>query len=72
VRFYQWASRWLTPFFQGDSRLLAIARDVGFPIGAAIGLLRDPMIRTMAGVRRGIVRRSLPLGELRRLAAQNA
>lgn len=71
VRFYQWASRWLTPFFQGDSRLLAIARDVGFPIGAAIGLLRDPTIRTMAGVRRGLVRRSLPLAELRRLSAQN-
>jgi len=67
--FYQWASRWLTPFFQGDSRFLALVRDVGFPIGSAIGLLRDPMVRTMAGLRRGIVRRSLPLATLKQLAA---
>ena len=72
VRFYQWASRWLTPFFQGDSRVLALARDVGFPIGAAVGLLRDPMIRTMAGVRRGLVRRSFPLETLERLRAGDA
>lgn len=71
VRFYQWASRWLTPFFQGDSRILAWARDVGFPLGASIGLLRDPMIRTMAGLRRGIVRRSLPVDALRQLCAND-
>lgn len=71
VRFYQWASRWLTPFFQGDSRLLALARDVGFPLGAALPFVRDPMIRTMAGLRRGIVRQSLPLSSLQRLPPQS-
>lgn len=72
VRFYQFASRWLTPFFQGDSRFLGMLRDIGFPL-SRLGLLRDPMIRTMAGLRRGIVRPSLPLDRLHhaRLGAGN-
>jgi 2-polyprenyl-6-methoxyphenol hydroxylase-like FAD-dependent oxidoreductase len=69
VRFYQRASRWLTPFFQGDSRLLALARDVGFPLAASIPLLRDPMIRSMAGIKRGVLRPSLPLATLARLSS---
>ncbi len=61
VRYYQWASRWLTPFFQSGWRSLAWVRDLGFPAVHWIGPLRRKMTRTMAGVERGIVRRSLPM-----------
>jgi len=65
LAFYQFATRWLTPFFQSDHRWLGPVRDVLFPLGCAIPLVRDQMIRTMCGVKRGLVRRSLPLEPLR-------
>lgn len=61
VRYYQWASRWLTPFFQSGWRPLGWVRDLGFPAVHWLGPLRRKMTRTMAGVERGIVRRSLPM-----------
>src|SRR5262249_963619 len=33
---YQLATRWLTPFFQGDVGLLSIVRDLGFPVACAV------------------------------------
>ncbi|HTM22334.1 MAG TPA: NAD(P)/FAD-dependent oxidoreductase, partial [Kofleriaceae bacterium] len=61
LAFYQLATRWLTPFFQGSSRLLGVARDLGFALAGRIGPVRRKMTSTMAGVGLGLVRRSLPL-----------
>ena len=63
--FYQFATRWLTPFFQGDARIFGTLRDVLMPIGLAIPPIRAQMARSMLGIKRGIVRRSLPLEPLR-------
>jgi 2-polyprenyl-6-methoxyphenol hydroxylase-like FAD-dependent oxidoreductase len=61
LAYYQLASRWLTPFFQSSSRFLGWARDLGLGMMHAIGPLRRKMIRTMAGVERGVLRPGLPV-----------
>lgn len=70
--FYQFATRWLTPFFQGDLRLFSLFRDVFMPIGAALPPIRAQMVRSMLGVKRGIVRSSFPLEPLKGLLAGHA
>jgi 2-polyprenyl-6-methoxyphenol hydroxylase-like FAD-dependent oxidoreductase len=59
--FYQLATRWLTPFFQSDSRALGWLRDVAMPIGLAIPWVRRRMVRSMAGIERGVVRAAFPI-----------
>jgi hypothetical protein len=54
-------TRWLTPFFQSDSRLLGWLRDWTFPIANRLPPMRRFMVSTMAGVRTGIVGRPLLL-----------
>jgi len=66
--YYQLATRALTPFFQGDSRVLGFVRDLVFPASRWLAPLRRRMVRTMAGLDRGILRRPIALAELRRLA----
>jgi len=44
--FYALASRWLTPFFQSDSRWAARLRDVAFPLMGQVPYLRRQMART--------------------------
>jgi 2-polyprenyl-6-methoxyphenol hydroxylase-like FAD-dependent oxidoreductase len=61
LRFYQRMTRWLTPFFQSDHRLLGLLRDWTFPIANAIPPLRNHMIKTMAGVSTGFARRRFEL-----------
>jgi 2-polyprenyl-6-methoxyphenol hydroxylase-like FAD-dependent oxidoreductase len=61
LAYYQLATRALTPFFQSDSRLLGLMRDLVFPASWWLAPLRRRMVRTMAGVDRGIVRRPMPL-----------
>lgn len=61
LRFYQRMTRWLTPFFQSDHRLLGWLRDWTFPIANAIPPLRNHMIKTMAGVSTGFARRRFEL-----------
>lgn len=61
LRYYQRMTRWLTPFFQSDSRALGWLRDWTFPIANAIGPLQRIMIRTMSGVSMGFVTRPLEL-----------
>jgi 2-polyprenyl-6-methoxyphenol hydroxylase-like FAD-dependent oxidoreductase len=61
LRYYQFAARWLTPLFQSDSRLAGWLRDRLLPLCNRIGPTRRLMTETMAGVRRGIVRRSMRL-----------
>jgi hypothetical protein len=67
VRFYALASRWLTPLFQSSYRFVGPLRDGVFPWLTRIPLLERAMLATLAGVRRGIVRKSLPLEPLRAL-----
>ena len=65
--FYQFMTRFLTPFFQGDSNLLTLIRNLTFPHSRWFGPLRREMTRTMVGVGRGFVRRPIPLADLPRL-----
>jgi 2-polyprenyl-6-methoxyphenol hydroxylase-like FAD-dependent oxidoreductase len=61
LAYYQWATRALTPFFQGDSRVLGWLRDRLFPVSTWLGPLRRRMVRTMAGLDRGVVRAPIAL-----------
>lgn len=61
LRYYQRMTRWLTPFFQSDSRFLGWLRDWSFPIANAVPPLRRIMIQTMAGVSMGFATRPLQL-----------
>ena len=53
LRFYQFATRWTTPFFQSDFLPLGWLRDIAFPIVQHIPLLRRQMTATMAGGKTG-------------------
>lgn len=65
LAYYQFMTRALTPFFQGDSRVLGWLRDWTFPISKWFGPLRRRMVRTMLGIDRGFVRRPMPLAEVK-------
>lgn len=66
LAYYQLATRALTPFFQSDSRVLAWVRDRGFPLSRWLPWLRRRMVRAMAGVERGLLRRPLSIPDLLR------
>lgn len=53
LRFYQFATRWTTPFFQSDILPLGWMRDIAFPIIQHIPPLRRQMTATMAGGKTG-------------------
>ena len=53
LRFYQFATRWTTPFFQSDLLPLGWVRDLAFPIVQAVPVLRRQMTATMAGGKTG-------------------
>jgi 2-polyprenyl-6-methoxyphenol hydroxylase-like FAD-dependent oxidoreductase len=53
LRFYQWATRWTTPFFQSDALWAGRARDALFPLAHRIPWVRRQMIATMAGYKTG-------------------
>jgi len=69
LRYYQLATRALTPLFQSDSRIFGWIRDVVFPMSSWLGPLRRRMVRSMSGIDRGIVRPPIPLARLRGLLA---
>ncbi|MDI3281768.1 NAD(P)/FAD-dependent oxidoreductase [Polyangium sp. 15x6] len=52
--YYQFVTRWLTPFFQSDLAPLGWLRDFGFPIATAVPFLRRLMVRSMCGIAQGI------------------
>ena len=54
IRFYQTASRWLTPFFQSDSILAAWIRDKTFGLMCKTPYLRTEMVRTLSGMKNGL------------------
>lgn len=55
VQFYQHASAALTAFFQSDSWTLARLRDLAFDRMAIVPYLRREMIRTLAGLKTGLL-----------------
>lgn len=60
VRFYQYASAMMTPFFQSDSRLLARVRDLSFDRMKWLPYLHREMVRTLAGLKTGLFRSATP------------
>lgn len=57
VGFYQFATRWTTPFFQSDYLELGRIRDLGFPVGMKVPWVRRQMVATMAGLKNGVFTR---------------
>jgi 2-polyprenyl-6-methoxyphenol hydroxylase-like FAD-dependent oxidoreductase len=53
LAFYQRATRWLTPFFQGDSRVLGLLRDIALPLALRVPWIRHQMALTMCGLKLG-------------------
>ncbi len=54
VRFYQFASRWLTPWFQSGHRALALPRDLLLAPVARIPWARRQMLSSLSGTRTGL------------------
>ena len=50
VRFYAFASRWMTPFFQSGRDRLAAPRDALMGPAARVPWIGRQMVRTMAGL----------------------
>ncbi len=53
--YYARATRWLTPFFQSDSRLLGWMRNLGMGLAMRMGPMRRTMVQVMCGIERGFV-----------------
>ncbi len=68
VRFYQYASWMMTPFFQSDSRSLAALRDTFFHPMRRVPWLHREMLRTLAGLKTGVFGASRPAEIVNRLA----
>ena len=64
IDFYQFASRWLTPLFQSDLQALGPLRNLVMSLACQLPLMREEMLRTMAGIKCGIVRPSLALDSI--------
>ncbi|HEY3254134.1 MAG TPA: NAD(P)/FAD-dependent oxidoreductase [Polyangiaceae bacterium] len=64
IDFYQFASRWLTPLFQSDLQALGPLRNAVMSLACQLPIMREEMLRTMAGVKRGIARPSLSLSPI--------
>lgn len=60
-RYYQWASRFLTPFFQSRLWPLGWMRDALMGPLCHVGPARTLMLRSMAGLQRGLLRAPLPV-----------
>ena len=54
LRYYQFATRWLTPVFQSDYEFIAPFRYYGFRASQRIPFVRKMMTKSMAGMMRGI------------------
>ncbi|HYQ42012.1 MAG TPA: FAD-dependent monooxygenase [Polyangiaceae bacterium] len=61
IDFYQFASRWLTPLFQSDLQALGPLRNWLMSLACQLPFMRQEMLRTMSGVKRGLSRADLPL-----------
>jgi 2-polyprenyl-6-methoxyphenol hydroxylase-like FAD-dependent oxidoreductase len=61
LAFYQVATRWLTPFFQGDVGILGDMRDVFMPLMSRLSSTNRIMTLSMLGVFEGFYGRTLSL-----------
>ena len=61
LAFYQTATRWLTPFFQGDEVVLGQVRDIAMPLMGKVSLFKRLMTLSMLGVMDGFLGRTLTL-----------
>ena len=61
LAFYQLATRWLTPFFQGDNEAFGTLRDLAMPIMNGIGITKKIMALSMCGVVDGFYGKTLSL-----------
>lgn len=52
--YYGWANRAVTPFFQSSSLAMGWLRDIAFPLACKVPGVRRLMVRTMAGMKRGL------------------
>ena len=52
--YYQLVTRWLTPFFQSDSRFLGAVRDATFGLANLMPFAEGQMLRTLAGIKTGV------------------
>ncbi len=59
--FYQFATRWLTPFFQSDMSALTLLRDYGMGAMTKVPFFNREMVRVMSGIKLGVVGKSLEL-----------
>ncbi len=55
IRYYQWASRFLTPLFQSDSNVAAAFRDLTFPPMKYIPLAKKHALATLFGVKTSLM-----------------
>ncbi len=62
VRYYQLASRWLTPVFQSRWSLLSLPRDACMGPMCRVGLLRRIMLESLVGIKTGAMPWSRDLG----------
>ena len=60
VRFYQLASRIMTPFFQSDSNVLATTRDLTFNRMTIVPYMKREMLRALAGLKTGLFMHQQP------------
>ncbi len=54
LRYYQLATRWLTPVFQSNYEWISPFRHVGFRVSQRVPFIRKTMTKSMAGMMRGI------------------
>jgi 2-polyprenyl-6-methoxyphenol hydroxylase-like FAD-dependent oxidoreductase len=52
--FYEYSTRWLTPWFQSDLVPLGWIRDVCMPLSRVVAPLERAMVRAMTGTARGV------------------
>ena len=64
IDFYQFASRWLTPLFQSDLRAIGPMRNLAMRLACRLPIVREEMLRTMVGVKCGVLGRGLSLSPL--------
>ncbi|MDJ0848640.1 MAG: NAD(P)/FAD-dependent oxidoreductase [Myxococcota bacterium] len=62
LAFYQRATRWLTPLFQSSIPGAALLRNLAFPLMARVPVLERQMLRSMAGLKTGLLRSDLRAG----------
>ena len=63
LRYYQMASRALTPLFQSHSRIGSGLRDLGLGLACRLPIVRGQMGLTLSGTKTGWLMGRLPLGE---------